>query len=41
MSPEAVSDDALGVCRSEGLAPEADVEAFADRFTAMVDGVAI
>ncbi|MFG2785058.1 TetR family transcriptional regulator C-terminal domain-containing protein [Streptomyces prunicolor] len=33
--------DVLHECRSEGLAPEADVEALADRFTAMVDGLAI
>ena len=31
----------LHECQSEGLAPEADVEALADRFTAMVDGLAI
>jgi len=33
--------DLLHECRSEGLAPEADVEALADRFTAMVDGLAM
>ncbi|MFF4596670.1 TetR family transcriptional regulator C-terminal domain-containing protein [Amycolatopsis sp. NPDC001319] len=33
--------DLLRECRREGLAPEADVEALADRFTAMVDGLAI
>ncbi|WP_043259156.1 TetR family transcriptional regulator C-terminal domain-containing protein [Streptomyces prunicolor] len=33
--------DVLDECRSEGLAPEADVEALADRFTAMVDGLAM
>jgi AcrR family transcriptional regulator len=33
--------DLLHECRSEGLAPEADIEALADRFTAMVDGLAI
>ncbi|WP_329265103.1 TetR family transcriptional regulator C-terminal domain-containing protein [Streptomyces sp. NBC_01478] len=33
--------DVLHECRSEGLAPEADIEALADRFTAMVDGLAI
>ncbi|MEV5530419.1 TetR/AcrR family transcriptional regulator [Streptomyces prunicolor] len=33
--------DVLHECRSEGLAPEADVEALADRFTAMVDGLAM
>ncbi|MFF6990214.1 hypothetical protein [Streptomyces sp. NPDC010273] len=31
----------LRECRSEGLAPQVDVEALADRFTAMVDGVAM
>ncbi|MFC1401825.1 MULTISPECIES: TetR/AcrR family transcriptional regulator [Streptacidiphilus] len=31
----------LRECRDEGLAPEADIEALADRFTAMVDGLAI
>ncbi|WP_394619774.1 TetR family transcriptional regulator C-terminal domain-containing protein [Lentzea sp. JNUCC 0626] len=28
-------------CRAEGLSPDADVEALADRFTALVDGLAI
>ena len=33
--------DLLRECQVEGLAPGADVEALADRFTAMVDGLAI
>ena len=33
--------DLLRECQAEGLAPGADVEALADRFTAMVDGLAI
>ncbi|WP_405996043.1 TetR family transcriptional regulator C-terminal domain-containing protein [Streptomyces sp. NBC_00986] len=36
-----VAVDVLDECPFEGLAPEADVEALADRFTAMVDGLAI
>ncbi|MGR3867230.1 hypothetical protein ACUXZZ_01435 [Streptomyces graminifolii] len=33
--------DVLHECRSEGLAPEADIEPLADRLIAMVDGVAM
>ncbi|GLY50672.1 TetR family transcriptional regulator [Lentzea sp. NBRC 102530] len=31
----------LHECRAEGLSPDADVEALADRFTALVDGLAV
>ncbi|MFJ9626277.1 TetR family transcriptional regulator C-terminal domain-containing protein [Streptomyces sp. NPDC091280] len=33
--------DLLHECRAAGLVPEADIEALADRFTAMVDGLAM